>query len=454
MATSESPPTTCPDCQTLLPTERASSPWCICGWSSAPDEAEAWIFTKQDRVRIANDRNRAKRLAEHDAWARRMAQHPAGQLLWRAYLLLLLLLSLPVLLVQGGLWLIFWGGLSGLFITALVMQWRTAAWLSGIVLGAALAVAGLTWLTRPKPLPKLGLDLTPALAPELFAALTTVANKLGVEVTTWRVQLQLAPNASIQQRWVWRGGPRWVTQLNIGLLMCYGLTVEQLQAVLAHEAAHLKHRHTLWIQVFGRALQTVQDWGTLCHDFSHKTSTPSIYAFFLQVLAWIGFGLARLYYHLLLWVGLWAMRRQEYDADAAAARLYGSTAACQALIEIAALQLKFHEYFPQMVQQQGGDMVQTHDLQRLNFYQQFIQHWQYLSAPLRQRLYARALASYRSLYDTHPSYQDRYRAFNEIALVSPAPTGGQPALELLPNAVEYGQKLTQQIWQRHWARSA
>jgi Zn-dependent protease with chaperone function len=140
------------------------------------------------------------------------------------------------------------------------------------------------------------------------------------------------------------------------------------------------------------------------------------------------------------------MRRQEYTADRVAAQAYGKSALLQALIASRAVDIGYAEYLPIIVQ----NIENNRD--RHDFYYQFTKHWDNLSVPLRQRSFAKAVASFRSVYDTHPSYQDRYRALEQVDDVSNTESDDRFAYLLLPNAPELGRDLTVRIFEHRHSR--
>ncbi len=79
---------------------------------------------------------------------------------------------------------------------------------------------------------------------------------------------------------------------------------------------------------------------------------------------------------------------------------------------------------------------------------QYVEHWESLPVALRQGVYGKAVASLRSIYDTHPSYQDRWRALQQLEDAGPPERDARPAILLLPQAAELGRGLTLQLLRR------
>ncbi len=414
---------TCPECQSPLPSVRQQTPWCECGWSSVPDEQLKLAPTDKIKRKIEQDRKRARLLAKIDLRLLEWLEHPVGRLLWRLYTLVTLLLCLPFQLAQA----IAWGGTLVLLGIGIAHQAR------GLIFVALSLLGGMglyTVLTRFRAEP-LHLPLNRDQAPDLFAMIDQVAAQVNT-APPHRVFLFLDSNAAIHQKWVWRPRPMLERRMDLGLLLFEALNVPQMKAVLAHEMAHYAGLDAWLTTLFSGTLEGLS---TLIAFLSS--------AHLLGLLASIPL---RLYRRLLLWFGFQAIRHQEYMADRRAAEICGPLTVFQGLLHTVAVSIAFHEYLPAM-----RDMFSS-GADRHDFYHQFKEYWTNIQPKNREAIYARAVASFGSVYATHPTYRDRVRALRGL----PEPeTGGQEAQAahtLLPNMAEMGRELTIQLlrrWLKH-----
>jgi hypothetical protein len=73
-------------------------------------------------------------------------------------------------------------------------------------------------------------------------------------------------------------------------------------------------------------------------------------------------------------------------------------------------------------------------------------YWDNIREETRQKYYARAVASFNSVYDTHPSYRDRVSVLGKLANLPDPEEDTRPATLVLPNAGELGRELTIQLY--------
>jgi Zn-dependent protease with chaperone function len=423
----------CPECRTPLPAERRKTPWCDCGWSSAVDEWLSDDVPPSMRNNVRRQIRYAQWLAKADDRAMGLTEHRWGRLLWHAYLVLTVLLCLPIILIT----VVVWAVPLGLLIYALAVGARSLAFLLFLVIAVMILYVIFAGSTRSRN--PAGINLTRQSAAQLFQAIDQVAVQLRTPSLD-TARLDLSAGVGIGQRLAWRSGLQLKPELSIGLLACQTLTMTQLEAVLAHELAHLHKRDTLWLLLVGSSVSSLYEWiiglSQVARASLEAHSLIGLLAWLLGSLALI---LLKPYFYFLVWVSRWAMRRQEYEADRAAAEVYGSKALLQAIVTAAAASIRFNEQYSTMIQRMKNRQDER------NLFAQFAEGWQRMPGTVRQAIYAKAVASIRSVYDTHPSYQDRRRALARLADPSDSASNDSAAIALLPNSDEYGQVLTDQL---------
>jgi Zn-dependent protease with chaperone function len=135
------------------------------------------------------------------------------------------------------------------------------------------------------------------------------------------------------------------------------------------------------------------------------------------------------------------VRRQELLADQIAAQLTSVEACTTTLIQLRAFGAAFADHSSSI-----SDLIFSGRDTR-DWYTQFNARWASMPERHKQKYYSQAVASFRSRYDSHPTYQDRYAALRPLAAQAEEADKGDliPALSLLPNAQQIGEALTQ-----HW----
>jgi heat shock protein HtpX len=328
-----------------------------------------------------------------------MQKASSGSLAARAVLAVVLLVgfyALALAIVGGLLWIPY-------------AEWRYLGQLHAKLTVLCVLSAGLVlWAILPRldrfeaPGPR----LTPEQHPRLFALIGEVA---AATRQAMPVEVYLVPdlNAWVAQRGGVMGlGSRRV--MGIGLPLLQALTERQLRAVLAHEFGHYHGGDTAlgpWIYktraTLGRTLQAV----------SHSTLLS-------KPFEWYGNGFLRVTHAI--------SRRQEFVADALAARVAGSDAMTSALIAVHAAGNAFHPFW-------ATEFV---PVLRRGFRAPLASGFAaFLAAPGIERAVRASvdqeMASGKSdPYDTHPPLRERVAALT--ALPAGAAEGGEsPALELL-----------------------
>lgn len=224
-------------------------------------------------------------------------------------------------------------------------------------------VRGLFMLRTPKGEEPGGLPVTEADEPALWRTVRELADRVGTRPPS-RIVLTADVNAAVAERARLLGllpGPR---TLYLGVPLVQGLTEGQLRAVLAHELGHYSHSDTRLaaVTVRGRAqvLRTIEHFEeragrTAARERARQEKknaraeargrrTKEIETAHAGItyrgMAKIYTAYAKLYFRATLSVS----RRQEYAADAAAARIAGRDATASALREIPALDAAFGFY--------------------------------------------------------------------------------------------------------------
>ncbi|MEU1876198.1 M48 family metallopeptidase [Streptosporangium sp. NPDC020072] len=195
---------------------------------------------------------------------------------------------------------------------------------AGTVTAALTAIPAL-WILRRlfvtgagvRPAPD-GVPVTPGQAPELWAVVTELAGRLGTRPpATLRLTAEVDAELTEETRLLGLVGGR--RHLRLGLPLLAGLTADELRAALCHELGH--HAPTGLGAVVYRghlALRAVLD-----RLERPRTPDPAARGVPVSWIRWPLSGYARLY----LWVSSAVNRRQELQADAAAARAVEATGA-------------------------------------------------------------------------------------------------------------------------------
>ncbi|MDX3777092.1 M48 family metallopeptidase [Streptomyces europaeiscabiei] len=231
------------------------------------------------------------------------------------------------------------------------------------VLLAIPLVRGLFMLRTPKGEDLPGLRVTQADEPELWRTVRELAEAVGTRAPS-RIILTADLNAAVSEDARLLGllaGPR---HLYLGVPLLQGLTEAQLRAILAHELGHYSNADTRLaaITVRGRAqvLRTIghfeeradksagrerarlekKNAKAVAKGKKAKEIDTTGAGITYRAMAWIYSGYAKLYIRATLA----SSRRQEYAADAAAARIAGRDATSSALREIQALDAAFDFY--------------------------------------------------------------------------------------------------------------
>jgi Zn-dependent protease with chaperone function len=199
----------------------------------------------------------------------------------------------------------------------------------------------------------------------------------------------------------------------LGLPLMKGLTVEQFKSVLAHEMGHLSHGHTRAANWIYRMRMI---WTRLEAIFEYKRHWGSgiiriFFRWYIPYFSAVSFPFAR---------------ANEYQADAASARVTSARSAAQALtgVNIIGLYLQ-HRYWPAMY----AASKESLQLAVAPFSRFVAQAAQEVPESEFRSWFEAALTRSTSQMDTHPCLADRLKAIGAAAeFAPPAPRQGAEKL--------------------------
>jgi Zn-dependent protease with chaperone function len=280
--------------------------------------------------------------------------------------------------------------------------------------GFLLLVLRAIWIRLPPPQ---GIEVTRQEAPELFDLIDGLRASLRAP-RFHKVLVTSDFNAAVCQvprLGIFAGTKNY---LLIGLPLMKSLRVEQLRAVLAHEFGHLARGHgriANWI--YCQRLR----WSRLATALQESESSGSfifqpLFNRFVPYFVAYSFPLAR---------------ANEYQADAAAARLTSSRAMSEALTGLEVVANYLDQRFWPSVHRGVDDNPEPQFMPYSGLGPQVARE---LDANEAAHWIQESLARQTNLADTHPSLADRLRAIGEAPHLSP-PGLGEAADQLLGNAL-------------------
>jgi Zn-dependent protease with chaperone function len=281
------------------------------------------------------------------------------------------------------------------------------------------------WVSIPPPE---GREVRRKDAPQLFAILDELRRKLRAP-RFHHVLIDDQFNAAVVQ------SPRlglfgWYRNyLLLGLPLMKSLTVEQFKAVLAHELGHLSRGHgrvANWI--YRQRLR----WSRLMAVLEEKQSKGGI--LFRPFLNWYAPYFNAYSFPLA--------RANEYEADAASARLTSPGAAAEALTSVNVVGRYLAERFWPRLYKQAEDSPRPGFMPYASMAIDVPGELEPASA---RAWLEQALAKRTTLDDTHPSLADRLSAIGESARLAP-PAPGQAADRLLGDALEHVAEAFDRRW--------
>lgn len=277
-----------------------------------------------------------------------------------------------------------------------------------IVLVIALAMGrGLFGRRKNKHADPGGLPVTEQEQPALWAEVRALAAQARTRPPQ---EIRLVPevNAAVSEDSKLLGLVPGTRRLYVGVPLLMGLTTLQFRSVLAHELGHYSGRHTALAGVSYRGTESI---GRVVGE--------------LGADSWTG-KLLTLYGRLYLAVSRSVNRRQELEADVLSAELVGPTTAAAALRELPPLEAAWGHFLDSYVGLGLEIDARPSDL--------FDGFGHFLADPERQRQMAEIRqnppAERRSVYDTHPTIDERVRAFAAMRVQDDS-DGSGPALGLL-----------------------
>jgi Zn-dependent protease with chaperone function len=275
-----------------------------------------------------------------------------------------------------------------------------------------------------------GVLLTREVAPELFRMLDGLRRRLDTP-RLHNVLLSGEFNAAVRQvpRLGLLGWHR--NYLIIGLPLMKALSVEQFEAVLAHELGHLSRGHARvgnWIY----RLRVI--WQRLDETFSQtsRVGAALIRPFFRRYIPYfaaVSFPLAR---------------ANEYEADAASVKLTSARSAAQALTGVDVIGSYLAEKYWPAIQARARDLPQPSIAPYRDFAMSAVQE-----VPVEEvaRWQEAALAQKTSHTDTHPCLADRLKGIGMQAEFAP-PLPGQSAERLLSPSLPRLERALDDAWRK------
>jgi Zn-dependent protease with chaperone function len=206
------------------------------------------------------------------------------------------------------------------------------------------------------------------------------------------------------------------------------MTQGQFKAILAHEYGHFSNRDTAGGNV---AMQVNASMGNMARQLAVKGLAQWYSPVWLFV---------NVFYRIFLRVTLGASRLQEVLADRYAAMAYGSANLIEGLLHVVKQSVAFHLQVDEEIR---GAVEQNRELNNL-----------YVLSPLEGKSYEAAETRYKqifhqptSMYDSHPSLQDRQRLVASIQSPRREADDENPVWDLIPDAEELKSKMTQRVAQ-------
>jgi Zn-dependent protease with chaperone function len=247
-----------------------------------------------------------------------------------------------------------------------------------------------------------GERVTRQTAPELFAMLDGLRMRLRTP-TLHYVLITSDFNAGVMQvprlgLFGWHH-----SYLFIGLPLMKSLTIEQFKSVLAHELGHLSRGHARSGNWIYRLWLIWQRLDASFADAPHWGSAPirAFFKWYIPRFSATSFPLAR---------------ANEYEADAAAARLTSARSAAQALTAVSIVGSYLSERYWPRIHSAARELPQPAFAPYSEFMATAIQA---VPAEELRTWQDAALAAKTSYHDTHPSLADRLRAMGAQAEFAP-----------------------------------
>jgi len=443
----------CPKCQSSLPADRRSFPWCECGWNLPPDPMEEWHGWKRLWGRI--NRRLGKLQAERDAiWlGHENAQHRLG---WQFLTTLVFLLGPLSMLIQIGLLLLLAGCLA-IAINALESNCITSLILFSFVAWVLLIWRPDRFLRRLRRRSRRSLNIEQE---SVLETLVGVAQRLEVNPPT-AIAFTPLPYMGISLAFQWTFPPRLERIFVVGLPVLAVMNVTEFKAVAGHILATLDGTRVWFLPAAGRVLRWC--WGVMqmllagaqiVIMLGAMLVAPFLICFLLAVvvrgnaeipqyvtgklggwaiqIAVLLLAVAVIFGGVLWLAALW-YRRNTLMADRKVATAYGKNVFSRALPKLWVAQRSFGRQWGPMLG--GGKWGE----EELNLYAQFRDRWLNLPAAFKEKAYREVTVGFRTLLYFEPVFEDRM-----ILLVNVPDKlfDDRPAAQLLPFITDLGADIT------------
>lgn len=187
----------------------------------------------------------------------------------------------------------------------------------------AAVVRGLLVVARPPDVPFGSVPLCREDAPELWNMVSELAAEIGVPAPE-RIWLTSEANAAVGEETRLHGFSVDTRRMYLGMPLLVGLTIDELRAVLCHELGHFARGHTRFGAVIYQGSVTL---AAIRENVAGAKAASGLVRYFSGSQSVVLFAYAWLYDAISLKV----RRRQEFEADEAAASVAGPDVAGQAL---------------------------------------------------------------------------------------------------------------------------
>jgi len=291
------------------------------------------------------------------------------------------------------------------------------AWLKAAGVKLAIGLAVFLWFLlkalKVNLAPPEGIEIHERDAPDLFAAIERLRRAIGTP-RFHRVLISDDFNAAVAQvpRLGLLGWPR--NDLLIGLPLAKALTAEQFEAVLAHELGHVAKAHGVtssWI--YRQRLR----WSRLMSELEQQQSLGVV--LFRPFLRWYAPYFNAYSFPLA--------RGNEYEADAAAARLTSPRALAEALTALEVVSGYLGERYWPEIHRRADDLPEPRFAPHSNLAPSLARE---VDADSSRPWLERALERATTVGDTHPSLRDRLAALGEDARLA-LPGGAEASADRL-----------------------
>lgn len=275
-----------------------------------------------------------------------------------------------------------------------------------VIVALAIGRGLFSGLRRPEA-PHLGIELSPGTHPRLWSEVRALAQEVGTRAPD-ELRLTAEVNAAVSEDRRWLGLRSGTRRLYVGAPLLVTFTELQLRAVLAHELGHYSGRHTVLSPLVYQGREAI---ARVVDRLGPRSLTGKVFG---------------LYGRMYVAVSHTVNRRQELEADRCSVRVAGRAATAAMLRELAVVDAAW-EFFLRVYVPLG----QASHLRPVEVIDGFQRMWCHPDRRLEfDEIRQSPPQVPRSVYDTHPSIQDRVR------LIEEAPDDGRlddsgPALGLL-----------------------